>query len=82
MPAPGRFQWGWLSSDRCGLTSFRDDSSRVLGVPFSSQETWQAGGSTGQKVGYLGGSLMAGTLLNLWSMCWEPYVTTGVLSFS
>lgn len=37
--------------------------------PLHSQKTWQAGGSTGQKVGYLGGNLKAGARLNLSGPC-------------
>lgn len=37
VPAPGRSQWGWLSSDHHGFTSFRDDSSHVLGSPSFSE---------------------------------------------
>lgn len=37
VPASRRSQWGWLSSDRSGFISFRDDSSRVLGSPSFSE---------------------------------------------
>lgn len=82
VPAPRRSQWGWLSSDRSGFISFRDDSSRVLGSPSFSEnlagrrEHWAESGVSGRKPqGW-------GTSQSQRSMCWEPYATIGVLSCS